>query len=256
VLVADFGGGTTDFSLMQFEVERDRISSRALNHSGVGIAGDNFDYRIIDEVVSPDLGKGSEYESMGKVLQVPNSYYASFARWNLLSVMKTSKEFRGLKRLINVSKRPHLLERFVALVESDCGYPLYKAVSGVKERLSRQERADFVFEGGGFAIAKTIDRKDFEKWISGDLLRIVGALDGVLKGASVSEPEIDKVFLTGGSSFVPAVRRIFESRFGPDKIESGDELLSIANGLALIGERDDVDEWIVRRQPLRRAQPD
>ena len=55
--------------------------------------------------------------------------------------------------------------------------------------------------------------------------------------------EVDKVFLTGGTSFVPAVRRIFTRRFDEARIESGGELLSIAHGLALIGESDDVAQW-------------
>ena len=54
---------------------------------------------------------------------------------------------------------------------------------------------------------------------------------------------IDKIFLTGGTSFVPAVRRIFTERFDQGRIESGGELLSIAHGLALIGERDDIPQW-------------
>ncbi len=54
---------------------------------------------------------------------------------------------------------------------------------------------------------------------------------------------IDKVFLTGGTSFVPAVRRLFENRFERSRIESGGEMLSIAHGLALIGQRDDIGEW-------------
>jgi hypothetical chaperone protein len=44
---------------------------------------------------------------------------------------------------------------------------------------------------------------------------------------------IDRIFLTGGSSFVPAVRRIFEVRFGKDRIRSGNEFTSVAHGLAL-----------------------
>jgi hypothetical chaperone protein len=61
--------------------------------------------------------------------------------------------------------------------------------------------------------------------------------------AQIAEAGIDRVFMTGGTSFVPAVRALFERRFGADKIESGDELLSIAGGLALIGERDDAALW-------------
>ena len=56
---------------------------------------------------------------------------------------------------------------------------------------------------------------------------------------------VDKIFLTGGTSFVPAVRRIFTERFEAGRIESGGELISIAHGLALIGERDDIAQWTV-----------
>src|SRR5207237_4302448 len=93
-----------------------------LSHAGVGILGHNFDYRIIDHVVSPRLGKGTQYRSMMKVLDVPKHYYANFARWNLLSVMKTTSEFRDLKDLVKLSLRPALLEQFVELIENEQGY--------------------------------------------------------------------------------------------------------------------------------------
>lgn len=79
-----------------------------------------------------------------------------------------------------------------------------------------------------------------------NLARIEGALDDVLDKTETKPAEIDKVFLTGGTSFVPAVRRIFTERFERDRIESGGELLSIAHGLALIGERDDIAQWTVQ----------
>ena len=69
------------------------------------------------------------------------------------------------------------------------------------------------------------------------------ALDAAMTEAALVDASIDKVFLTGGTSFVPAVRDIFKRRFGAEKIDTGDELLSIANGLALIGERDDAAAW-------------
>jgi hypothetical chaperone protein len=59
---------------------------------------------------------------------------------------------------------------------------------------------------------------------------------------------VDRVFLTGGSSFVPAVRRIFERRFGADRVDAGNEFVSIANGLATIALRDDVEAWVVTPQ--------
>jgi hypothetical chaperone protein len=245
VLVADFGGGTTDFSLVAFEAGARGVRARALGHSGVGVAGDRFDYRIIDHVVLPQLGRGTRYRSMGKSLELPRSCFASFAQWHELSVMKTSRGFRELKEVARFSEAPELVGRFVRLVESDQGYTLYKAVSDAKEALSRDTATRFAFRGPGFEIDATITRVDFESWIAEELEAIEGALDRVLARANVAVGEVDRVFLTGGSSFVPAVRRIFERRFGGERIEAGNEFVSIANGLATIGLREDVDDWVL-----------
>ena len=246
VLVADFGGGTTDYSLMHFEVGAAKsIRAHALAHAGAGIAGDRFDYRIIDKVVSPLLGKGSEFNSMGKILEMPNSCYASFASWHLLSVLPTSREFREFKELLTWAKQPELVKRMIGLVESGRSYSLYQAVSSVKAQLSSQEQATLRFETPEVSIAAPIRRSEFEHWIADDLEVIEKALDEALRRANLGPESISKVFLTGGTSFVPAVRRLFEHRFGKDKLESGDEFESIANGLALIGERPDIENWIL-----------
>ena len=243
VLVADFGGGTTDFSIMNFTVRRGVVGAEPLGHGGVGVAGDTFDYRIINHVVLPRLGKGTKFRSMGKTLDLPQGVFASFGRWNQLSVLKSSEEFRDLKQTLRYCVEPEKVGRFIDLVEDDQGYPLYKAVSAAKARLSKAEDTDFVFPPLGVDFRATIRRADFETWIADDLARVEAALDDTLARASLAPASIDKVFLTGGTSFVPAVRRLFERRFGADRLESGDELLSIANGLALIGERDDAAAW-------------
>jgi hypothetical chaperone protein len=245
VLVADFGGGTTDFSVIAFEKGAHGLRADALGHAGVGVAGDRFDYRIIDHVVLPRLGKGTSYRSMGKRLELPRSCFASFASWHELSIMKGSRSFRDLKELIKFSEEPEGLGRFIRLVESEQGYRLYKAVSDAKEALSSDEVAQFLFHGPGFEIESPITRTQFESWIAEELEAIEATLDTVLANASISVGDVDHVFLTGGSSFVPAVRRIFERRFGADRIEAGNEFVSIANGLATIGLREDIDSWVV-----------
>jgi hypothetical chaperone protein len=245
VLVADFGGGTTDYSVIAFERGAKGLRAQALGHGGVGVAGDRFDYRIIDHVILPQLGKGTTYHSMGKRLELPRSCFASFASWHELSVMKTSRAFRELKEVATFSDSPEIVARFIRLVESDQGYPLYKAVSEAKEALSRDEATRFSFHAGGVEIDATIRRADFEAWIEPELEAIEAALDDALENSGASSRDIDRVFLTGGSSFVPAVRRIFERRFGTDRVDAGNEFVSIANGLATIGLREDVDEWVV-----------
>ena len=243
VLVADFGGGTTDYSLIRFEWQAGRLLATPVGHSGVGIAGDQFDARIVEHLVAPEIGRGSRFRSFDKVLDVPSNYYTSFSRWNQLSIFKGSKEFADLKSLIRSALEPEKLELFVDLVEHDEGYPLYQAVSATKMALSASDEAEFNFSPLGKAGRKTVRRGDFEGWIGEDLGRMETALDEVLARTGTEASAIDKVFLTGGTSFVPAVRRIFTRRFGEGKIESGGELLSIAHGLALIGEGGDVAQW-------------
>ena len=220
VLVADFGGGTSDYSVIAFERGARGLRADALGHAGVGVAGDRFDYRIIDHVILPQLGKGTTYRSMGKHLELPRSCFSSFASWHELSVMKTSRAFKELKEVATFSDAPELVGRFIKLVESDQGYPLYRAVSEAKEALSRDETTHFSFHGRGVEIDTTIARAQFEAWIEPELEAIEQALDEALANSSVTERDIDRVFLTGGSSFVPAVRRIFERRFGADRVDA------------------------------------
>ena len=82
-------------------------------------------------------------------------------------------------------------------------------------------------------IEKIVARPDFENWIARYLEQIAGCVDRLMKAVALKPDAIDSVFLTGGSSFVPAVRRIFIERFGADRIRMGDEFTSVARGLAL-----------------------
>jgi hypothetical chaperone protein len=243
VLVADFGGGTTDYSLIRFETHAGKLSATPIGHSGVGVAGDHFDFRMIDNLVSPEIGKGSQFKSFDKLLDVPAGYYVNFGRWNQLSIFKSSREFADLKSLVRSALEPEKLEMFIDLVDHDEGYPLYQAVSATKMALSHAEEAEFNFSPLGKAGRKMVKRSDFEGWISDDLAKIEGALDEVLEKTNTAPASIDKVFLTGGTSFVPAVRDIFTRRFDASKIETGGELLSIAHGLAMIGESGDIERW-------------
>ena len=246
VLVADFGGGTSDFSVVRFTVGADGVRAHPLSQSGVGIAGDGFDYRIIDRVVSPRLGKHARYKSWDKWLDVPAHWFTNFARWNQLAVMKSPETIRELEKLAASADDPTGLEKLIEMIEDDLGWPLYKAVSEVKTALSKAETAPLSFHHGSIHIDETVSRADFETWIADDLTRIDEAVEASITASGVAPGEIDKVFLTGGTSFVPAVRRLFVNRFGEARIETGEQLLSIAYGLALIGAEEDLDRWTVR----------
>lgn len=245
VLVADFGGGTSDFSVMRFSRSSSALRADPLGHAGIGIAGDAFDYRIVDQVVSPRLGKGGSYRSMGKILSIPNHYYANFARWNQLAMMKGSGDLKELRELARAALEPEPLEKFIDIVEYDLGFALYRAVSSAKVALSSHDETEFHFSGEGVDIQATIRRRDFEGWIADDVARIADTVDKALADAGIEADEIERVFLTGGTSFVPAIRRLFVDRFGDERLTSADQFESIAYGLALIGQTEDPARWAV-----------
>lgn len=244
VLVADFGGGTSDFSILRFAQHDGEMRAEPLGHAGIGVAGDAFDYRIIDHLVSPRLGKGSSYRSWDKLLTMPNRYYVNFARWSQLALMKSSGELKDLLELEKQAVEAGAIRSFIDIIENDLGFALYRAVTDAKIGLSSQMSTAFQFNHGNIEISATITRNEFEFWIAREIEAIASTVDQVLMKAQLQAAAIDKVFLTGGSSFIPAIRNLFVERFGEDRIQAGDEFESIAYGLALIGQDAHPENWL------------
>lgn len=243
ILVADFGGGTTDFSIVRVAAPGAARRCVPLAFSGVGIAGDQFDRRIVNKLVLPLLGKGGSYRSFGKLLEIPAGYFLDFADWSRLALMRNRRTLDELRRLQRAAVDPAPIGRMIALIEHEQGLPLYDAIGRVKRALSDETHAEFRFSGGDVEIVAEVRRADFEGWIADDLRRIEVAMDAALTRASVGPEAIDRVFLTGGSSLIPAIHALFNQRFGEERIAIGGELTSIAHGLALIGEENNPAEW-------------
>ena len=239
VLVPDFGGGTTDLCLMTLGPERTRNRDRRADiiaTGGVGIAGDDLDATIIENLVCPHLGKGSTYRDMGRELEIPRSYYDKLSRWHHLSFLNDRKTRAQLERLHKLARRPELLENLVHLIETNQGFHLHKAVERLNITLSSADRGRFAYEEGPLRIDEEVQRSSFETWIAPCVAGIAEALDEILGRARLEATRVDRVFMTGGTAHVPAVRRVFIERFGAEKLQGGDELLSIASGLALRAE--------------------
>ncbi len=237
VMIGDFGGGTSDFSLLRVgpSLRRSGTTRQVIGNQGVGVAGDSFDARIIRHVVSPALGAGSELESSGKRLPVPNWVYFKLERWHHLSFLKSAETLNMLKSVAAQALEPEKIEALLYLIQHDLGYQLHRAVQRAKIALSETERTRLQFSDGDAEIDQELTRADFEAWIQEELCDIESHVNALLEKAGTHPRDVDVVFLTGGSSFVPAVRRIFESRFGQNKIRTGDEFTSVARGLALRG---------------------
>ena len=237
ILIGDFGGGTSDFSLLRVGPRiraRGRTPADLLGNSGVGLAGDAFDAKIVRNLVSPAVGRGSSARSMNKVLPaVPNWVYAKLEHWHHLSFLRTASVMNMLNSTIATALEPGKIEALIHLIREDRGYDLHRAVQKAKCELSENPAARFVLSDGVIEIQAVVERTAFEEWIAEELAQIEACVDSLIAESGASAADVDMVFLTGGSSFVPAVRRIFETRFGAARIRTGNEFTSVARGLAV-----------------------
>lgn len=235
ILIGDFGGGTSDFSLLRVGSQHQDPERRLLGNAGVGLAGDAFDAKIIRHLVSPALGAGSKMRSVHKTLPVPQWVYSSLERWHNVSFLKNRETLNMLKSVRGQAFEPKKIEALLHLIAEDLGYQLHQAVQSLKVQLSTADQGRFRFDDGVVVIESDVKRSAFEQWISEELQTIEQCVDGLLYRAGIHPRDLDMVFLTGGTSFVPAVRMIFESRFGEKRIRSGGEFTSVARGLSLRG---------------------
>ncbi|GAB6968694.1 Hsp70 family protein [Komagataeibacter kakiaceti JCM 25156] len=234
VLVADFGGGTSDFSILRFDPDAAQ-GTVPLGYAGVGIAGDQLDYRIIDHVISPELGRHATYRVMGgQPLPVPAEWYASLGHWHRLALMRTPQTLRAIADVARTASEPHRLHALMKLIEDQQGQTLYRAVGAAKRALSSAGATVLEYSYGNLEIRREITRTEFESWIAPDLIRFDNAVEAALTRANLPATAIDRVFLTGGTSFVPAVRNLFVRRFGSERVDMGGEFVSVAEGLALM----------------------
>src|SRR5262249_47186229 len=206
---------------------------RILGTEGVALAGDAFDSRVVHNLISPRLGRGTEYRSLDKNLPMPEWIYSDLSRWHYLSFLKSKETIEMLRNIRTQSLDPDRISALLHIVQNDLGFYLHQAVQAMKVELSSEETGRFVFEDHVVQMNGKVRRSSFEKWIELDLEKIRGCVDQLLQKTRVAAGDIDRVFLTGGSSLVPSVRRIFEERFDPASISGGSEFTSVAKGLAL-----------------------
>ncbi|MCU0659179.1 MAG: Hsp70 family protein [Polyangiaceae bacterium] len=236
VLVGDFGGGTSDFTLTRVGPSRRRGGQEAvIATEGVALAGDALGGRIVEQVVAPALGMNTTYRpALSGATEVPRWPYERLRRWHHLALLKSREVTEMLRSIERTSSDPERIAAFREVIDDDLGFSLYQAVERAKIDLSMGPSARFHFECASLTVEQTILREEFEAWIARELAEIEAAIDRLLQTSGVAPGDVDRVFLTGGTSLVPAVRRIFERRFGPGAIAAGGELVSVASGLAMI----------------------
>jgi hypothetical chaperone protein len=233
VLVADIGGGTSDFSLVRLSPERAGIVDRRadiLANGGVHIGGTDFDKYLSLAAVMPLLGLGSRLRSGS---EVPSSYYFNLATWHTINFAYTQKAVLQLKDLYRDACDTVALDRLRGLIEERAGHWLALKVEEGKIALSSDASVPLQLDRLAPAVELMLTRDGFDRAVSHLVESVERTVTALLRDAGVRADDIDTVFFTGGSSGVQLLReRIAALAPAARKVE-GDLFGSIGSGLAL-----------------------
>ena len=233
-LVGDLGGGTSDFTVMRLgpgRVGRDR-GQDVLGADGVSVAGNDLDAVLVRKKVLPRLGYGASYRPLGRPIPVPTSLHVAMSGWHALSFVNTPDNLAELRKWIRTADDREGLERLYEVLDWNLGFELFRAVERCKVDLSRDEQGVLSFRAGKLAIEEPVSRREFDHAIEPLVLQLEDCLDGLLVRLELSREDIGAVFLTGGTSLVPRVRRVFEERF-PGRLLAKDVFTSVGHGLGV-----------------------
>ncbi len=237
VLIADIGGGTSDFSLIRLSPQRARAADRRddlLANGGVHIGGTNFDRQLSLEGVMPLLGYGSKLK---RGLEMPNSYYLNLATWHTINQAYTRRTWADLQELYLDTQAPEAMDRLLKLIRDRAGHWLAVQVEEAKIALSNGDSATMQLDRLEPGLRHTLSRIEFEQ-ASAQLVETIGSTLGtLLANAGVRCEAVDTVFFTGGASGVPMLRERLAAMLPQARRMEGDLFGSIGAGLAVEAQR-------------------
>jgi len=233
-LIADIGGGTSDFSIVRLGPERhgkvDR-SADILANDGVRIGGTDFDRQLSLGVVMPLLGFGSAMKRAG--LDVPSSYFHDLATWSRINRMYEPRVVADVRRVRREANETALIDRLLKVLEEQRGHTLAMDIEDAKIALSDTPRADIPLEWVTPGLGAAITRADLVRHTKQLATRVAARVKNCLTQARLSAGDIDAVFLTGGSARLAHVRKAIVEAAPSARIVDGDTFGAVGKGLTV-----------------------
>jgi hypothetical chaperone protein len=233
-LVADIGGGTSDFSVVRVSPERARSRDRRqdiLGFTGVHIGGTDFDRQLSLARVMPSLGLRSPLRRKG--LHAPSWYFFDLATWHRINFLYDQKVLTEVRGVLRDSAEPEKIERLLRVLEHGKGHELLARVESAKIELSSADHAVLSLERSVADIALKITRAELNAAVAESLRRIRSRVDDVLRMAGLTSSAVSAVFFTGGATRMPSVREAVAAAVPAARLITGDAFGSVATGLAL-----------------------
>ena len=234
VLIVDIGGGTSDFSVVRvgpLSAGKADRSADILANDGMRLGGTDFDRQFSLAEVMPDLGYLSP--TKGGEGTMPRHYYLDLATWHRINTLYSDRVMADMKALRHEIDAPEKLDRMIRVLDGRQGHALAIAVEGAKIALSDAEATRLMLRpvtGGANPVAT---RERLDAALAASMDRVAARIGQVLAMAGTGPDQIATVFLTGGSSALPALRQVVAQALPAARLARGDDLASVGTGLAL-----------------------
>jgi len=239
VLVADLGGGTTDFTYLVLDPEKVGSKDRKndmIASGGIYIGGDSLDSAFMWEKGTPYFGKNTQYEATrGQILNVPKSLFANICSWDKMNFFNGQRIQKDIEDYYYFSGNDRKFKNLITLIDHNLGYSVFQSIEKTKIELSDKQSSDFVYNNMGIEIDEAVSLIQYNEVIEKDVQRISEYLDKFLTTYNINPTDIDCLFLTGGTSMVSAIQHLFKTKFPHIPMNSGDNFKSVAKGLAYSG---------------------
>ncbi|HWA90829.1 MAG TPA: Hsp70 family protein [Rhizomicrobium sp.] len=238
VLIADIGGGTSDFTVIRIGPERRARPDRSddiLSNGGGRIGGTDFDALLGIDAVMPLLGLGSDLIS--KNLPMPKSLYYELATWSTINFAYSRKNEREVAELAADSRAPERVKRLLTTLKRRLGHRIAFAVEDAKIALSRSDATDIALGFLERDLHAPATRAGFDRVLAAKTDRLTRLASRCIADAGLKPDDIATIFLTGGSSRVPAVRGAIAAAAPSARIAAGSDFLSVASGLTREAQR-------------------
>ena len=242
VLVADIGGGTSDFSVVRVGPERrgriDRKDDILANH-GVHIAGTDFDRRIELQSVLPLFG----YRALGPEIddaparEVPSAVYFDLAAWHLINTVYNPQRVVDLRGMRSFYADAAHHRRLMTVVTEHYGHDLVARAEAAKIAVASGGRSTMVLDHIEAGLVAELDEAGAQRALDGDLDRIVAAARTTVAAAGLRPEDIDALYLTGGSTGLDVLSERLHRAFAAARVVRGDRFASVATGLAIFAQR-------------------
>ncbi len=232
LLAVDFGGGTLDLCILQ----RQGGDFEVLATHGTGLGGDHIDQLIFRELIFPLLGKGERWQRPGEDREIETAfpfedYEDLLLNWAVSYMLNQNRYTTPLMQRIEFGDQAAVkFQRLYDLIKNNYSYLVFQTIKDLKAKLSSAEQANLDIPE--LDIELKVSRDQFEQLIAGVLKKIEQVIFEVLEKANLQRSQIQLVIRTGGSSLIPAVKRILDQQF-PNKVIEHDPFTSVAAGLAI-----------------------